>query len=206
LCERLGISRVTLRKALTELVSSGLVNPSHGRGWFVTKPAATGDWPNALESFSETAHRKGLRASSIVLKAVVAPADLDQSDRLKVAAGTPLFTLDRIRLMDDIPIAVDHSVLPVALAPNLPEVDFGVSSLYEELARAGIALERAETSIESREADADVARQLGITLGKPTLVLDQVVYDHTDRPILSSSVHYSGERYRLRTTFTRTVD
>ena len=52
LCEQLGISRVTLRKALTKLVEDGLVSASHGRGWYVASTSTSKEWPNSLESFS----------------------------------------------------------------------------------------------------------------------------------------------------------
>ena len=203
LCEQLQISRATLRKALAQLVNAGLVNSSHGRGWFVCVPPSDNEWPTALESFSETARRKGLTASSTVVTNLVSPANLNEADRLKVAAGTPLFRLERVRQLDGIPVAIDDTALPLALAPGLPDKDFASLSLYQELADSGLVLDRAEASIEAHEADDYVAAHLGIDVGKPILVLDQITYDPTARPILSSVVRYSGDRYRLHTTFIR---
>src|ERR1700756_6062088 len=64
LCQQLGISRVTLRKALHQLVDAGALNASHSRGWYVAKRAAKREWPNTLESFTETADRMGLATRS----------------------------------------------------------------------------------------------------------------------------------------------
>ncbi|MDR2895562.1 MAG: GntR family transcriptional regulator [Propionibacteriaceae bacterium] len=203
LCERLKVSRVTLRRALTELVAIGLLSSVHGRGWFVASRSSSQDWPNALESFTQTARRKGLAVSSLVLRAEVGPASLDQADRLRIAAGVSLFNLERIRLLDGIPVAVDQSYLPLALAPGLVDVDFAAGSLYQALAAAGVVLDLAESALEAQGADALLAERLSIDPGAPVLVLDQLTYDRAMHPVLVSTVRYSGERYRLRTTFKR---
>ena len=120
LCLQLGISRVTLRKALNKLVENGVLIPSHGRGWYVADrdaPAPNKEWPNNLESFSETAARIGLTATSLVLRAEVAPASLDEAEPLLIAAGTPIFHLERVRLLNGVPIAIDVTQIPLSLAP-----------------------------------------------------------------------------------------
>lgn len=212
LCQRLSISRVTLRKALMKLVEDGLVTPSHGRGWYVgTAPGHQGgagvarnDWPNTLESFSETASRLGLVAASQVVRAELLPATLDEAELLGIVAGMPLFHLDRIRSLGGVPIAADRSRIPADLVPGIADVDFGVRSLFDVLDEAGIAPERAETTIESRGADARLAAELGVDGGSPVLVMHELVYAADERPILSSEIRYAGDRYRLRTVFIRT--
>jgi GntR family transcriptional regulator len=212
LCQRLSISRVTLRKALTKLVDDGLVTPSHGRGWYVgTAPAhASGpgvprnDWPNTLESFSETAHRLGLTASSQVQRAELLPATLDQAEQLGIVAGMPLFHLDRIRLLGGVPIATDRSRVPAELVPGIADVDFREHSLYDALDAAGVAPARAETTIEARSADPVLASELGIEPGAPVLVMHELVHAADERPVLASEIRYAGDRYRLRTVFVRT--
>lgn len=203
LCEQLGISRVTLRKALTKLVDEGLLNASHGRGWYVASTSTSKDWPNSLESFSETARRMGLTASSRVLRAEVLPATIDEAEEFLVAPGSPLFHLDRVRTLNGVPTAIDYSRIPAELAPGFLDKDFTTASLYEELEAAGAAPARADSTIEAREADEYAAEHLDIGVGKPLLVMNQRVMDASDRPLLDSKIQYSGERYRLRTFFAR---
>ena len=203
LCLQLGISRVTLRKALTKLVDEGLLNASHGRGWYVAETAPSTDWPNSLESFSETAQRMGLTASSTVLKAESHPATFDEAEEFSIAPGTRLFSLDRVRYLDSVPIAIDFTRIPADLVPDFGSVDFRTASLYDELTRAGLAPVRADSTIEAREADAYAARHLDLEVGKPLLVMNQLVVDAADKPLFASKIQYSGERYRLRTYFAR---
>ncbi len=205
LCQRLEISRVTLRKALQKLVADGRLTPSHGRGWYVgsPEPAPTrSEWPTTLESFSETASRMGLRASSRVLRADPGPATIDEAEELGIAPGSPVLRIDRVRMLGGMPIAVDASCLPAALLPP-DEIDFEHVSLYELLAASGHDPAFAETTIEARGADEDFADHVGVEVGSPVLVLRQVVSTADERPVLSSTVRYAGDRYRLRTVFTR---
>ncbi|GAA1361450.1 GntR family transcriptional regulator [Streptomyces beijiangensis] len=201
LCTQLGISRVTLRKALTHLVELGVVTASHGRGWFVAASVPTREWPKDLESFTATARRKHMKAGSLVLRQDMGVASLDEADRLDVPAGTPLLRLERVRLLNDVRIAVDRTLVDVALAPGIEDVDFGSdTSLFDELRQRGVELDRSETTIEARSADDTLAEHLGIEPGSPVLVLDQTVFGRGRRPVLLSTVEYSGDRYRLRTT------
>jgi GntR family transcriptional regulator len=203
LCQQLGISRVTLRKALLELVDERILSSSHGRGWYVGAGAVAKEWPNSLESFSETAERMGLAASSRVLSQLSGAASFDEAEPLAIAPGAPVFRLVRIRLLDGVPIALDSSVVPVAMLGDLNDVDFSTASLYAQLDAAGHSPERADSTIEAREADARAAEHLGCGLGKPLLVMNQVAHTHDGRAVALSTIEYVGDRYRLRTFFAR---
>jgi GntR family transcriptional regulator len=204
LCRDLGISRVTLRKALQQLVEEGMLRPSHGRGWYVGADERK-EWPNSLESFTETAARMGLVATSLVLRAGPAPATFDEAEQLGVAPGSALFHLDRVRMLDEVPIGLDVSLVPADLVPGLADVDFRVRSLYATLTAAGLEPAHAETTIEAREADPRQAAQLDVEPGRPLLVMHQTVRGPGDRPLLRSSISYVGDRYRLRTSFVRST-
>jgi GntR family transcriptional regulator len=202
LLAQLSISRVTLRRALQSLVEDGVLTASHGRGWYVATDVPK-EFPNTLESFSETAARLGLVPSSDVLRAAEAPATLDQAEDLGIAPGAPVFHLDRIRRLDGVPVAVDTSFFPASLKPDLTGVDFRSASLFQLLIASGLDLARAESTIEAHGADAKLAHHLGIELGKPILVMQQIIVDAAGRPLLSSTLQYVGDRYRLRTSFSR---
>jgi GntR family transcriptional regulator len=205
LCQMLEISRVTLRKALAALVDEGVLRPAHGRGWYVTAPQRN-DWPNTLESFSETAHRMGLVPTSRVLRSELGTATFDEAEAFQIAPGTPLYRLDRVRMLDEVPIAVDESLVPADIAVGFDSVDFTVRSLYDMLAGLGLQLAQADTTIEARPADAELATHLGVAESTPVLEMHQIVRDRTGRPLLSSTIRYAGDRYRLRTSFTRNAD
>ena len=176
LCQRFGVSRVTLRRALADLVRQGVLESSRGRGWFVTT-GVLGEPPNALQSFTETASARGLPAAARVLEAASRPATLEEAEELTIAPGAPLFHLRRVRLLGGLPIAFDHSRVPLDLAPGLADADFAVASLYAVLEAEGVTPARADYQVQACAADATAAELLGTDLGDPVLVTDQVIFD-----------------------------
>ncbi|HEX4721797.1 MAG TPA: GntR family transcriptional regulator [Pseudonocardiaceae bacterium] len=203
LCQQLGISRVTLRKALARLVDEGVLSASHGRGWYVSDVTPRKEWPNSLESFSETAARMGLRPHSTVLRAEASAASIDEAERLGIAPGTPLFCLERVRFLTGVPIAVDLTRVPMALVPDIETIDFSDRSLYAALADAGVEPIRADSTIEATKADVRIAEHLAMPPGDPLLVMHQLALDERQEPLFTSTIRYAGDRYRLRTSFAR---
>lgn len=205
LCQRFGVSRVTLRRALGDLVRQGVLESSRGRGWFVTT-GVLGEAPNALQSFTETAAARGLTSTARVLEAASRPATLAEAEGLAIAPGAPLFHLRRVRLLGGLPIAFDHSRVPLELAPALANADFAVDSLYRVLEEdAGLTPARADYQVEAAVADAEAARLLDTRPGDPVLVTEQVTHDRDGRPIELATMTYRGDRYRFRATLRRTT-
>jgi GntR family transcriptional regulator len=201
LCHEFAVSRVTLRKALSALAEAGAIEAFQGRGTFVTSQRLT-EPPNALLSFSQLAALGGLRASASVLAKVTRGATIEEGERFRVAPGSPLFELERRRLLDGLPVAITRTVVPLALAPHLPELDWAVASLYDELAAAGCRPVRSDYSVEAHAADHRTATVLDLVPGAPVLVAESASYALDNRPIEQSRLVYRGDRYRFRATLT----
>ena len=131
------------------------------------------------------------------------PATLDEAEELSVAPGSPIFHLERIRRLNGVPVAVDVSYFPAIRDLDTSAIDFKTASLFSLLIDAGLDLARADSTIEARAADATLARHLGIETGMPVLAMKQLIEDGSGRPVCSSSITYAGDRYRLRTSFSR---
>jgi GntR family transcriptional regulator len=202
LCDRLSVSRVTLRRALAVLVEDGLLEVSASRGWFVSS-GPVGEPPNALLSFTAMGVARGLSVSSRVIAARLRPATLDEAELLEVAPGADLFDLERVRMLDGIPVALDNSRVPIAVAPGLPEVDFGHRSLYATLEDSGVIPSRASYAVEAVAADGRQAALLEIEPGDATLWATQTTFDQGGRPIELGRIAYRGDRYRFRATLVR---
>jgi GntR family transcriptional regulator len=115
-----------------------------------------------------------------------------------------LFELERLRLMDDVPIMLDRSRVPLALVPGLDTVDFDTVSLYEELeTRYGLRPARARFAAEAVAADERQAGLLGLDPGAPLLRCLQQTEDQTGRWIELCEMVYRGDRYRFRATLVR---
>lgn len=202
LADQMGVSRVTVRRALDALADDGLVRAARGSGRFVSE-GALAEPPNALLSFTELGAERGLQATSRVLCSHVRPATLEESEVFGIAPGANVFELDRLRMLDGVAVALDHSRIPVAFAPGLPTIDFGSASLYAALDTAGAGLVRADYTTEAVAAGADQARQLGVTSGSPLLLATTTSYDASDRVVELSETAYRSDRYRFRATLVR---
>jgi DNA-binding GntR family transcriptional regulator len=202
LAEHFGVSRVTLRRALAELERTGLI-ARVGTRWAVAA-SRIGEPPNALMSFSEMAASRGLSPSARVVAKRTRSATIDEAETLGLAPGAPLFELERLRLMDDVPILIDCSRVPVPLAPELDAIDFSTASLYAVLEeRYGVRPSRARFAVEAIAATERQAALLGLERGQPLLRCDQLTEDAYGRPIEICEMVYRGDRYRFRATLVR---
>lgn len=203
LCDQLSVSRVTLRHVLRALESEGLVSSSRGSGWYVATDVV-GESSNALLSFTELARTRGLTPSAQVISSEVRPATIEEADRLRIAPGTELYDLERLRMLDGVAVAVQRGCLPLALAPELPEMDFTHASLYEVLEnRYGLSPRRAEYSVQAEGCEQRHADLLGLEEGAPVLVGSWQAFGQDRKPIEIGRVVYRGDRYRFQATLTR---
>src|SRR5689334_11544670 len=181
LCKQFKVSRVTIRRALAELRDRGLIDSDSARGWFVLAPSL-GE-PNALMSFTEMARSRGLAATSTVLRAETRLASIDEAEELRIAPGSELFDLERIRHLDGVAVAIEHSRLPLRMAPELPRADLAHNSLYDALRTAGIFPAYAEYVLQAIAASPQQAALLELPEGAPLLMASAVTHDRNGRPI-----------------------
>lgn len=201
LSTELGVSRATLRKALAALAERGAIVAVQGRGTYAAPPRLT-EPPNALLSFSRLAATKRLTATALVLEEAKRPATISESEVFGIAPGAPLFELERLRLLDDLPLAIGHSLVPLGVAPALALQDWRSASLYEVLSAAGYAPTRASYAIEARAADSTAAELLGVPVGAPVLVTEATTFALDGTCVEQSRLVYRGDRYRFQSTLT----
>ncbi len=202
LADQMGVSRVTVRRALDALAEDGLVRAARGSGRFVSD-AALAEPPNVLLSFTELGAERGLSATSQVLGTVVRPASFEEAELFGVAPGADVFELYRLRMLNGVAVALDATRVPLSRAPKLPTIDFSTASLYAVLDTAGASLVRADYTTEAVAADAEQARQLGVTPGSPLLLARTTSYDMSDRVVELGETAYRSDRYRFRATLVR---
>lgn len=202
--ERLGVSRVTVRRALSALAEDGLVKSSTGRGSFVASPGPVGEPPNALLSFSELGAARGLVVSSRVLRAETRPASIDEADVFRIAPGLQIFELERLRMLSDVPVAINVNRIPVARAPEISTLDFsGGISLYAVLQDHGIVPTRADFAIQALAADERQSALLETDLSAPVLFAEHKTFDQRGSLVELGRTVYRGDRYRFHAALVR---
>ena len=198
--DRFEVSRTTVRRAFDELVANGLV-VEDGRGLLV--PPRTAPSADRLVSLTELAASRGLTVSARVLRAETWPATLDEADTFGVAAGSPVFHLDRVRLLDGLEVSIDQDRVPLALLPDGPAIDFTTASLYAAIEAGGVVLTEARTQIEAAPATADEAAHLDLAPGAPVLVTTEQTTDADGRVVTLGRTAFRSDRHRFLATFVR---
>ncbi|MGC5562030.1 GntR family transcriptional regulator [Streptomyces sp. FR-108] len=211
MAERYAVSRVTLRAALAQLESRGVVRPSSSRGWFVAElgllPEATMTSASAapqVQGFADYAQANGLTTAGKVLSATVRPATVHEAEQLRIAPGADLFDLHRLRFLDGLLVVLEHNRLPLAACPALTETDFTTASLYATLRAADPPqLPRiADYSVEARHPTPREIELFEIGETMPMLVATQLTSNQDARPIELTVQVYRGDRYRFRASIT----
>jgi GntR family transcriptional regulator len=202
----LGVSRLTVRRALEELLKEGVVEraPRGSRGWFVASGPVS-EPPNELVSFSAIAQARGLEPTARVLSANVRGATVDEAEHLMVAPGAPLFDLERLRMLDGIVISVERTRLPYARIPWITDVDFSTASLHAMLESHGIVPTTGSFLVDVLDADERLGELLEVPAGKGLLLSQGETFDQSGQPLELLWMAYRADRYRMRTTVGRVV-
>lgn len=171
LVEDRGVSRVTARKAIDVLVAQGLVQRRHGSGNFIAPRLE--QRLTQLTGFSHELRQRGYLPTSRWLVRELGLASLPECQQLALTAPAQVARLERLRLADGVPMALELSVLPHAV---LPEPHTLQSSLYEHLAAHAHAPVRAVQHIRALNADARTAQHLQIPLATAVLWVTRTAY------------------------------
>jgi GntR family transcriptional regulator len=194
----LGVSRMTLRHALSELAQRGLVTRAVGRGGgtFVAEPKLEQDL-TTLAGFSEQLRRHGKVAGARVLAAARIAASPAAAAALELPEGDPVHDVRRIRLADGRPIVIEHSQFPAGLFPDLLDCRLD-GSLYDLLAdNYGLRPHRARESLEPVVAGVREAEALEVSEGAPLMLVERTAYSATGQPLEYARDLFRGDRTKV---------
>jgi len=186
LSERFSVSRMTARQALQSLLQKGWAYTQAGKGTYIRRLSFRQDLAR-LTSFSEDMRALGLEPSSKTVKARRTHANDTVASYLRVEIGTTVIELQRVRMANKLPVAIETCYLVEALVPGiLDKHDFARESLYNILQHDyGFTLDRADQTLRAGIATHEEAELLAITDEKHPVVLQlsRVTYTPHDRPV-----------------------
>ncbi len=186
LSERFNVSRMTARQALQSLLQKGWAYTQAGKGTYIRRLSFRQDLAR-LTSFSEDMRAFGLEPSSKTVKAHHTAASDEVAARLRIETGSVVIELQRVRMANKLPVAVETCYLIDALCPGiLDKHDFSRESLYNVLRHDyGFTLDRADQTIRAGIATKEEAELLAMSGEKHPVVLQlsRVTYTPHDRPI-----------------------
>jgi GntR family transcriptional regulator len=201
LVERWDVARNTLRKALVDLASRGLIEARERLGWYVRDRGVTIETISGPQGLTDWAVLHGLAVSSRVCGARVRPADEAEARALRIPLNSDVFELERVRMVESEALSLDLSVLVARLIPVLKGIDFAERSLYRTLrTAAGVEPSRAECLLHASVTTERTAELLGVAAGDPILELTETVFDQYGEPFEYATHLNRGDRYTFRTT------
>lgn len=193
--DRYGVSRITVRKAIKELVDEGYLIKKQGKGTFVRRHVIDRKIEYVM-GFTESLERAGYHASSEVLERKILPADADLADKLDLSAGDDVLYIQRVRKGDDIPIMLENNFFPADRFAFLEHADLS-GSLYRLLSEEhGIRpINPKTTTLSMALADAELAKRMHVVVGTPFFEIRTLICDQDDRPVHVGHQFYLGELY-----------
>ncbi|SOC89849.1 transcriptional regulator, GntR family [Curtobacterium sp. 314Chir4.1] len=197
-----GVSRITVREALGQLVNEGYLERVRGKGTFVAhRPVQS---TLHLASFTEEMRAMGHVPTTVVLVREERIPPKDTAAALRLDPDVPAFHVKRLRMADGAPVSIDDAWLVADAFPGLLDHDLS-GSVYSIIATEyGTPIDRAQQTVAANPAADDVATLLGTKTGAPVLEFDRVSYTG-ERPVEHTRSWYRSDRYRVQMEVTATA-
>src|SRR3984957_19147828 len=203
LLERFQVSRITVRRAIQNLVSRGLLEIRRGLGTFVLSPRIEAELTK-LTGFVEDMNAAGRKAAARGVSQGVVAASARVADRLQWAKGTKVMQIKRVRLGDGMPISFDETYLPLPLGKRIVRNDLRVHPIFTLLEEEyGVPLVEADYELEAVVASKAVADALQVRVGSPIFQIERTSMTTGNQPVDYEVLSYRGDLIRFVTKLVR---
>jgi len=189
------VSRITVRRAIANLINQGLVTSHQGKGVFVKEQRKTTySLSSPMVFFEEDMARQGVTTSiqNLVFEPVIATQDVQQKLHL-TAQETTVYLQKKLLLLNDIPVAIDVTYILVHLGKRYAK-DLKRQMTFPTLERNGVSIARIAATLECTRSRYETSEHLDLLLGEPLLVYSYTAYTTGDRPIVCGEALSRGDR------------
>lgn len=204
LAKEWGVSRGTMRKALSSLMDEGLLKRIHGRGTFVSASVVVQPLAEKMVTFSEDLIQRGIQFETrVITHRNLEPLPYIAS-QLKIPEGGSVFYVERVRVVKSEPVILLQNYVNLELCPGIDEVDFTRYRLFETLEeRYHLDLASGSRVFEAQLADENVTALLTLPPCSPVMHMQQITYLKDKRPIELSNLWLRADRYRISASVSR---
>src|SRR6201981_2705501 len=205
LIARFGVSRITVRRAIQNLVSRGLVEIRRGKGTFVAAPKITQEL-RELSGFVEDMHALGRKPTARVIGKEIVTADATVASQLALTRGERVVRIRRVRLADGIPLSFDETFLPLDLGKKIITNNLKVEPIFSLLERKyNVPLIEAAYKLDAVAAENEVARALKVKPQSPIFRIERTSYTTGSRPVDYETLHHRGDLAQFVTRLVRKI-
>lgn len=203
LAQQFGISRMTVRQALSRLVYEGLITRHRGRGSFVAEPRL--EHTKMFLSFEEEMRARGATTAIKLLDMRTEAVPEKVAENLKLAEGTPVVVLERLRLVDGQVVGYEIRYLPRHIGEALTPDEIHNQPLVPAVRRIlGKPRTRLTLRVTASVARRNEARVLETRVGAPVLVREHTWHYDPEGPLQYGKSVFRGDRYQMLVDFTAT--
>lgn len=196
--QRFGVSRITIRKAIDDLVAEGLLVRQQGRGTFREVPKLVHELNN-ITSWTEQMNALGYSPRTVAREVAEIAPPRKIVTLLELPPGEKVIQIRRTRLANDEPITLMVNYLPGSLVPGILDADNKLESLYEFLkVQYQLLPAEAVDTVETRAASETESEKLQIEPWSPVLVVTRVARLEDGRPLEVCVAVSRGDRYEYR--------
>jgi len=197
------VSRITVRHALGDLQSEGLIFRVQGKGAYVSKPKARQDI-TTLKGFDEAMAPLGHMTRNELLSFEQVPAPYDIAEKLGLERDATVCKIRRLRFLDNLPVSVDESYLPIDVGSGLAAKDLATRDIFLIIENDfSIELGRAQLAIEAVAATHETAALLGVDEEAPVLRIERLTFSADGRPLDFEYLFYRSDRFRYELSIQR---
>jgi GntR family transcriptional regulator len=184
-----GVSRITVRQALSDLQKEGVIFKIPGKGTFVAKPKAFQQLTQ-LEGFGEAMSRMGYEIYNQVTSHKVIAAPPHVAQQLKLPLGADVTEIKRVRHLNREPVSLEVTYLP-------PDIFLILENDY------GIALGRADLQVDAILADETLAHALRVEQGSAVLRIERLTHRADGAPLDFEYLYFRGDAFQYRLQINR---
>lgn len=190
---RADVSRVTVRKAVQNLVRGGVLVQRHGSGTFVAQRLGRVEQSlSRLTSFTEDMARRGLSVESTWLDRGLYPPSPDEMMALGLTASEPVARVSRIRMANGTPLAIERASLSASVLPDPENIG---TSLYAALEKSGRRPTRAVQRISAANLGEADAKLLAVPAGSASLNIERISYLPSGKVVEFTRSVYRADTY-----------
>ncbi|MFV0332992.1 MAG: GntR family transcriptional regulator [Tropicimonas sp.] len=192
LMEQFSVSRVTIRRALKELIREALIESRQGSGYIVQTTTHLHQPLNRVTSFSEDCMARGLTPGSRVIARRNGHSNAEESAHFNIPEGSGVLRVERVRTGDGEPLLVECATLPASIAPAWPWPE---GSLYRAMEKGGLLPVRVHQQYVPVLTDDTLARRLNISEGSPVMLVIRAGFAKGDVPVEYSRCWFRPDRW-----------